>query len=432
MKTPIYSINGMKDYIPTQTTLWQPIEEKLTKLINNYGYKELRLPIIEHTALFKKAIGRTTDIIRKELYCFPDKKGKGFTLRPEGTSGCVRAGIEHGLIHNQEQRFWYFGSMFRHDRPQKDRYRQFNQLGIESFGHKEPDIDAELIILTKNLWTTLGINSCLSLELNTIGSIEERETYNNSLTMFFSKNIKALDKESISKLEKDPFRILDSKENNIKKLLKAAPTIFSFLSETTKSLFNSLCLLLDTNGIRYKLNNYLVRGLDYYNNTVFEWVENNNIKAQNTICGGGRYDNLVEKIGGFSTPAIGCALGLERLVMLVNKQDNKLNQNNKLSQELIIYSIPRYKEEKVKAILISESIRTNIPKLSSLTNYEESSFKRNLIKPYKHKAKLVIIIEAGKYKEEIIIIRNLINGNQYKIPKETIINEVKKAIYSLY
>ncbi|PHN16255.1 histidine--tRNA ligase [Candidatus Tremblaya phenacola] len=412
----------MKSYISTQPILWQPIEEKLLKLITNYSYKEVRLPIIEHTSLFKKAIGRTTDIIRKELFNYADKKGKGFTLRPEGTTGCVRAGIELGLIHNQEQRSWYIGSMFRHDRPQKGRYRQFNQLGIECFGLKEPELDAELIILTKNIWTTLGITNYLSLELNSIGSIEERETYNKTLAIFFSNTIKALDKASSSKLVKDPFRLLDSKEYVIKKIVKTAPTIYSYLSDSSKRLFNSLCLLLDINGVKYKLNNFLVRGLDYYNNTVFEWVEANNIKSQATICGGGRYDNLVEKLGGFSTPAIGCALGLERLAILI---DNNLKQDNKLDT----YIIPTYIEANVKAMVVSETIRTNLTKLRSLTSYEEGSFKRKLINPYNHNSKLVIIIETGKYIEEVIVIKALINGNQYIIPKDTIVNEVNKAIH---
>lgn len=320
MAMSIQAIRGMNDLLPQDTSVWQQIETVLRSVVGSYGYSEVRMPVLEKTALFCRAIGEVTDVVEKEMYTFEDRSGDMLSLRPEGTAGCVRACLEHNLIYNQEQRLWYMGPMFRHERPQKGRYRQFHQLGCEVFGLEGPDVDAELIIMTAQIWKTLGIEKEVTLQLNTLGSKEERASYKKELVAFLEKNFDSLDEDSKRRTHTNPLRVLDSKDPGVIELLKNAPSLSSHFGEKTLNHFNELKALLDAAGVAYEINDRLVRGLDYYNYTVFEWVTTA-LGSQGTVCGGGRYDGLVEELGGTPTPAVGFGLGLERLILLLTTLD---------------------------------------------------------------------------------------------------------------
>ncbi len=320
MAMSIQAIRGMNDLLPQDTSVWQQIETVLRSVVGSYGYSEVRMPVLEKTALFCRAIGEVTDVVEKEMYTFEDRSGDMLSLRPEGTAGCVRACLEHNLIYNQEQRLWYMGPMFRHERPQKGRYRQFHQLGCEVFGLEGPDVDAELIIMTAQIWKTLGIEKEVTLQLNTLGSKEERASYKKELVAFLEKNFDSLDEDSKRRTHTNPLRVLDSKDPGVIELLKKAPSLSSHFGEKTLNHFNELKALLDAAGVAYEINDRLVRGLDYYNYTVFEWVTTA-LGSQGTVCGGGRYDGLVEELGGTPTPAVGFGLGLERLILLLTTLD---------------------------------------------------------------------------------------------------------------
>lgn len=316
MSKAIQAIRGMNDCLPTQTNIWQMVEEKLRRVASNYGFAEIRMPIVESTALFKRSIGEVTDIVEKEMYTFDDRNGDSLTLRPEGTASCVRAGNQHGLLYNQEQRLWYMGPMFRHERPQKGRYRQFHQFGLEAFGIATPDIDAEIIMLTARLWKELGINEFVTLELNSLGSNEERASYRDALVAFLAEKEDLLDEDSKRRMHTNPLRVLDSKNPDVQAALVGAPKLVDYFGEESTAHFAGVCQRLDAAGIKYVLNDKLVRGLDYYNRTVFEWVTDS-LGAQGTVCAGGRYDGLVAQLGGKATPAFGFALGIERLVLML-------------------------------------------------------------------------------------------------------------------
>lgn len=317
MAKTIQAIRGMNDCAPTESPLWQWIEAQVRNVLNSYGYSEVRMPIVESTPLFARAIGEVTDVVSKEMYTFWDNDEQ-LTLRPEGTAGCVRAAIEHGWIYNNEQRLWYIGPMFRHERPQKGRYRQFHQVGVEVFGIANPEIDAELIMLTYRLWKALGIDQHVTLQLNSIGSLEARANYRSALVGFLENHQDLMNDEEKERLVRNPLRILDTKNPELQKVLDNAPKLLDYLDDESRAHFEQLCSLLDAVGIQYEINPKLVRGLDYYNKTVFEWVTSA-LGAQGTVCGGGRYDGLVEQLGGHATPSIGFAMGLERLVLLVQE-----------------------------------------------------------------------------------------------------------------
>lgn len=316
MAQSIQAIRGMNDLLPADTSVWQQVEKVLRQTVSSYGYSEMRMPIVEQTNLFCRAIGEVTDVVEKEMYTFTDRSGDSLSLRPEGTAGCVRAALEHSLIYNQEQRLWYMGPMFRHERPQKGRYRQFHQLGVEVFGLNGPDIDAEIICLTRDLWEKLGIAGEVTLELNTLGNSEERKAYKESLVKYLEAHFDDLDEDSRRRTHTNPLRVLDSKDAKVQEILKGAPVLYDFLGAESKGHFEQLQHLLTSQGINFKLNPRLVRGLDYYNLTVFEWTTTA-LGAQGTVCGGGRYDGLVEQLGGKATPAVGFGLGLERLMLLL-------------------------------------------------------------------------------------------------------------------
>ena len=320
MAKKIQAIRGMNDILPEQSAIWQYLENTVANLLKRYSYQEIRMPIVEQTALFKRSIGEVTDIVEKEMYTFDDRNGDSLTLRPEGTAGCVRAAEEHGLLYNQIQRLWYKGPMFRHERPQKGRYRQFHQIGVETFGMAGPDIDAELIILSARLWKELGLYDSVTLELNSLGSSEARAEYRTALVEFLSARKDELDEDSQRRLESNPMRILDSKDPNTQALLDGAPVFEDYIDQESKEHFEQLCSMLDAAGIEYKLNPRLVRGLDYYCKTVFEWTTTE-LGSQGTVCAGGRYDGLVEQLGGRATPAVGFAMGIERLILMLRTLD---------------------------------------------------------------------------------------------------------------
>ena len=317
---PIRAIRGMNDILPQDSYLWQHLEDAVAGVLGDYGYREIRLPVVEKTPLFSRAIGEVTDIVEREMYTFEDRNGDSLTLRPEGTAGCVRAAIQNGMLGTQ-QKLWYAGPMFRYERPQKGRQRQFHQVGVEVLGTDSADVEAELIALSARLWRELGIAGSVTLELNSLGSSEARAGYRTALVDYLAARKDSLDEDSRRRLDSNPLRILDSKNPDVQSLLEGAPSLPEFLDPDSRAHFDQLTGMLDAANIDYRLNPRLVRGLDYYNRTVFEWVTDA-LGAQGTVCAGGRYDGLVEQLGGRATPAAGFAMGLERLVLLLREVGN--------------------------------------------------------------------------------------------------------------
>lgn len=319
MSDSIQAVRGMNDVLPRQTIYWQRVESVCQQVAAQYGYQEIRFPILEKTQLFKRCIGDATDIVEKEMYTFEDRNGDSLTLRPEGTAGCVRAGIQQGLLYNQIQRLWYLGPMFRHERPQKGRYRQFQQFGVEAFGLSEPGIDVEMILLSKRVMDVLGISDEIRLEINTLGTLEQRKTYRDALVAYLKPHGSALDADSQRRLSSNPLRVLDSKDPATRAIVDQAPRLMDFVDGEARAHFDAVCALLTAVGVSYTVNPYLVRGLDYYGLTVFEWITEA-LGAQGTVCAGGRYDGLVSQLGGKPTPAVGFAMGMERVVLLLSEK----------------------------------------------------------------------------------------------------------------
>ncbi|OCG07052.1 histidine--tRNA ligase [Gilliamella sp. wkB178] len=413
----IQSIRGMNDLLPTESASWQQIEKIVKNVLNSYGYNEIRTPIVEDTALFKRAVGEVTDIVEKEMYTFNDRNDESITLRPEITAGCVRAGIEHGLFYNQEQRLWYLGPAFRYEKPQKGRYRQFHQFGVEVFGLEGPNIDAELILLTARFWKALGIEKHTTLELNSIGSLDARANYRNALVSFLEQHKDKLDEDCLRRMYTNPLRVLDSKNLVVQELLNQAPKLFDYLDDESKTHFDGLCRLLDNAGIKYNINQRLVRGLDYYNRTVFEWVTNS-LGAQGTVCGGGRYDGLVSQLGGQSTPAVGFAMGVERLVLLVQAVNPLLNCDNSID----IYMISSGDEKTLSsAQCVAEQLRDGLPDKRIVTNYGSSNFKKQFAKADKLGAKIAVIIGENEITNQSVTIKNLQTGEQVEVAQKEVV-----------
>ncbi|EPF7464980.1 histidine--tRNA ligase [Serratia marcescens] len=407
MAKNIQAIRGMNDYLPEETALWQRIEGTLKQVLGSYGYSEIRLPIVEQTPLFKRAIGEVTDVVEKEMYTFEDRNGESLTLRPEGTAGCVRAGIEHGLLYNQEQRLWYIGPMFRYERPQKGRYRQFHQLGAEVFGLQGPDIDAELILLTARWWKALGIAEHVKLELNSIGSLEARANYRDALVAFLEQHVEVLDEDCKRRMYSNPLRVLDSKNPEVQALLNDAPRLSEYLDEESRAHFAGLCELLAQAGIPYTVNERLVRGLDYYNRTVFEWVTTS-LGAQGTVCAGGRYDGLVEQLGGRATPAVGFAMGLERLVLLVQA----VNPEFKAPSAIDVYVISAGAGTQSAAMQLAEQVRDAAPQLKLMTNYGGGNFKKQITRADKWGARIALILGESEVAAQQVVVKDLRSGEQ--------------------
>jgi histidyl-tRNA synthetase len=403
----LQAIRGMNDYLPADTALWQRIEGTLKQVLGTYGYSEIRMPIVEQTPLFKRAIGEVTDVVEKEMYSFEDRNGESLTLRPEGTAGCVRAGIEHGLLYNQEQRLWYIGPMFRYERPQKGRYRQFNQLGVEVFGLQGPDVDAELILMTARWWRALGIADHVALELNSIGSLEARAGYRDALVAFLEQHKEQLDEDCKRRMYSNPLRVLDSKNPEVQALLNDAPELADYLDDESREHFAGLCELLSLAGIPYTVNQRLVRGLDYYNRTVFEWVTTS-LGAQGTVCAGGRYDGLVEQLGGRATPAVGFAMGLERLVLLVQA----VNPDFKAPATVDAYVISSGVGTQGAAMQLAETIRDALPELKVMTNYGGGNFKKQFARADKWGARIALVLGEDEVAAQQVVVKNLQSGEQ--------------------
>ena len=407
MAKNIQAIRGMNDYLPADTAIWQRIEGTLKQVLASYGYSEIRLPIVEQTPLFSRAIGEVTDVVEKEMYTFEDRNGESLTLRPEGTAGCVRAGIEHGLLYNQEQRLWYIGPMFRYERPQKGRYRQFHQMGVEVFGLQGPDVDAGLIMLTHRWWKALGIADHVELELNSIGSLDARANYRSALVAFLEQHKEVLDEDCKRRMYTNPLRVLDSKNPDIQTLLNDAPTLGEFLDEESREHFSGLCALLDDAGIKYRINQRLVRGLDYYNRTVFEWVTSS-LGSQGTVCGGGRYDGLVEQLGGRATPAVGFAMGLERLVLLVQA----VNPEFEPTRIVDVYVIASGQGVQSAAMQLAEKLRDADPALKLMTNFGGGNFKKQFARADKWGARIALVLGEDEVKAGQVVIKDLRTGDQ--------------------
>lgn len=404
MAKTIQAIRGMNDCSPTESPLWQWIEAKVRHVLASYGYSEVRMPIVESTPLFARAIGEVTDVVSKEMYTFWDNDEQ-LTLRPEGTAGCVRAAIERGWIYNNEQRLWYMGPMFRHERPQKGRYRQFHQAGVEVFGIANPEIDAELIILTARLWKELGIDQHVSLQLNSIGSLEARANYRSALVAFLENHQDLMSDEEKERLVKNPLRILDTKNEALQEVLNGAPKLLDYLDDESREHFNQLCSLLDAMGVKYEINPKLVRGLDYYNKTVFEWVTSA-LGAQGTVCGGGRYDGLVEQLGGHSTQGVGFAMGLERLVLLVQE----VNKEITLPQAIDLYLVYAGEGTTLNAFQIAEQIRTELPQVRVMTHCSGGKFQKQFKRADKIEAKYALVIGESEVQAKTVVVKDLRNG----------------------
>ncbi|MFT6986979.1 MAG: histidyl-tRNA synthetase [Psychromonas sp.] len=411
MTKKIQAIRGMNDTLPEQTPVWQKLESLFRQVVSSYGYSEIRMPIVENTNLFKRSIGEVTDIVEKEMYTFADRNGDSLTLRPEGTASCVRAGNEHGLLYNQERRLWYTGPMFRHERPQKGRYRQFHQFGVETFGIASADADAEVILLSARLWKALGIEQHVELQLNSLGSNEARALYKQALVEFLSQHVDKLDEDSKRRMHTNPLRVLDSKNPEIQALLVDAPKLSEHLDDESVAHFEQLKKYLDAVGVKYVINERLVRGLDYYNRTVFEWVTNS-LGSQGTICAGGRYDGLVEQLGGKTTPAVGFAMGLERIILMLET----LALNEDVKNDVDIYSVLVGEGTSLAGFKMAECIRTELPMLKIMHHCGAGNFKKQMKRADKSGARIALIIGESELDSGCVTIKEL----QGKTPQQTV------------
>lgn len=399
----VQAIRGMSDLLPPATATWQAIELILRDLLNAYGYSEIRVPIVERTDLFKRSIGEVTDVVEKEMYTFEDRNGESLTLRPEATAGIVRAGMTNGLLHNQRQKLWCVGPMFRYEKPQRGRYRQFHQFDIEALGFDGPDIDAELIIITNRIWRALGIDA-VELELNSLGTSDSRNEHRNALIAYFEQHKGDLDADSRDRLYRNPLRILDSKNPDMKEIVADAPVTTDYLDAESEEHFSVLRRLLDQAGIEYRINPRLVRGLDYYSKTVFEWVTSK-LGAQGTVCGGGRYDGLVSQLGGKPTPAIGCAIGMERLLELY---DACGGQAVETFPDAYLVAVGR--DVLLPAFALAEGLRDELPNVTIETNCGGGSFKSQMKRADRSGAKVALILGDDELSTGTIGIKALREG----------------------
>ncbi|GGB50616.1 histidine--tRNA ligase [Shewanella inventionis] len=414
MAKQIQAIRGMNDILPTQSPIWQKVEAVLRSSVSAFGYSEIRTPIVESTDLFKRSIGEVTDIVEKEMYTFEDRNGDSLTLRPEGTASTVRAGNEHGLLYNQEQRLWYMGPMFRHERPQKGRYRQFHQFGVETYGIGSADIDAEVLMLSARLWDELGIKEHVALELNTLGDPAERAAYRDALIAFLEQHKDILDEDSQRRMYSNPLRVLDTKDPQVQAVLSDAPNLMDYLGEESKTHFSTLCELLDAVGIQYTINPRLVRGLDYYNRTVFEWVTTS-LGSQGTVLAGGRYDGLVGQLGGKDTPAVGFAMGLERIVLLLET----LGLTSDIAAEVDVYVTAMGDNCVVEAIKVAAELRQQLPTLKVMSHCGGGNFKKQMKRADKSGAQYALIIGENEVTNKQVAIKPLRNNNEQQLVSRT-------------
>ncbi|EGR2182305.1 histidine--tRNA ligase [Vibrio parahaemolyticus] len=406
MAKTIQAIRGMNDCLPTQSPLWQKLENTVKNVISAYGYNEVRMPIVEETNLFSRAVGEETDVVSKEMYTFDDRNGDSLTLRPEGTAGCVRSCIQNSLINRDEQRLWYMGPMFRHERPQKGRYRQFHQCGVEVFGLNGPDVDSELIMMTARLWRELGIDKHVRLELNSIGSQEDRADYRTALVAFLEQHIDVLDEDCKRRMHTNPLRVLDTKNPDIQAILGDAPRLSEYLGEESKAHFAGLCELLDAAGIEYTVNERLVRGLDYYNRTVFEWITES-LGAQGTVCGGGRYDGLVEQLGGKPTPAVGFAMGLERLVLMLETLEL-----TDVRRSVDVYVVTAGEGTMMAGMKLAEQLREAISGVRVMNHFGGGNFKKQFKRADKVGAVVALVLGENEVADNTVVLKDLVGGEQ--------------------
>ncbi|HJM71095.1 MAG TPA: histidine--tRNA ligase [Gammaproteobacteria bacterium] len=405
MTEKIKSIRGMPTLLPAELERWQSVESVIKGILSAYAFKEIRTPLLERTELFQRTIGEQTDVVSKEMYSFLDRKDQSLSLRPEATAGVVRAGIEHGLFYNQTQKLWSMGPMYRYERPQKGRYRQFHQVNMEAFGFEGPSIDAELILLTSRIWKKLGVDS-IQLELNSLGTLESRKAYRSILVEYFKDHIDTLDEDSLLRLEKNPMRILDSKNPEMSELNHAAPKMSDHLDQESQDHFSGLLERLNNHGIDYVLNPRLVRGLDYYTKTVFEWTTDK-LGSQATVCGGGRYDGLVKQLGGHDIFAIGCAIGFERLVELV-ELSNKKDQNGQPK----IYFVAVGDNAEAKSSELAELIRDQFEDCIIEINHSGGSFKQQFKRADRSESDIALILGDEEIQNETIGIKAMKQGGE--------------------
>ncbi len=422
MSKKIQAIRGMNDLLPKDSALWLSVEQIITELLITHGYQNIRTPVVEKTDTFCRAIGEATDIVEKEMYSWQENSGESLSLRPEGTAGCVRAMIEHNLPREGIQKVFYQGAMFRHERPQKGRYRQFHQIGAEVFGANNAKTEAELIAITHALWNKLGLKN-LILEINTLGSTDARANYKTLLIDYFTEHKSRLDEDSLKRLPNNPLRILDSKNNNMRALIASAPKLINYLDTDSAEHFDAFKAYLKYLGINYKINTQLVRGLDYYNRTVFEWTTTE-LGAQGTICAGGRYDGLVEKMGGSPTPAVGFAIGLERLMLLLDAQNALISKPT-----LSLYLVALGEAAQLKSMQIAKQLHCALPKAILYNDVSLTSFKAQFKKADKMNADFALILGEEELNNNQISIKPLKSQDaQQAMNLEDAINYFKKNL----
>ena len=417
----LQAIRGMNDILPDQSPTWQFLEKTFSRVVKRFGYEEIRFPIVEQTQLFKRSIGEVTDIVEKEMYSFEDRNGTSLSLRPEGTAVCVRAGEQNGLLYNQQRRLWYQGPMFRHERPQKGRYRQFHQFGVEAFGMQGPDIDVEVLQVAQMLWQELDLAADLTLEINNIGASEDRKAYANALTEYLSTKTQLLDEDALNRMHSNPMRILDSKNSDVQLAIEAAPNLLDFVSEDSQIHYEKLKELLELTGINYVENPRLVRGLDYYNNCVYEWTTDA-LGAQGAVCGGGRYDGLVKQLGGKETFACGFAIGMERLVLMLDSLGKV--PSSELKQIDVFVAIVG-KNLEAQGLALAKVIRKDHQSLGVLCHCGGGKFNNQLKKAYSSGASLAVILEddSSEGKVDHAKIRRLDDSGESRMVKISNISE---------
>lgn len=407
----------MHDILPADVGYWQMLEKTAEAVLSSYGYSEIRFPIVEKTELFLRSIGEVTDVVEKEMYAFVDRNGDGLALRPEGTAGCVRAVVEHGLLHeNPMRRLWYRGPMFRHERPQKGRYRQFHQLGVEAYGVAGPDIDVELILLSRRILRQLGVAADLRLEINTLGSVDARLAYRQRLVDYLSQHVDQLDDDSRRRLQTNPLRILDSKNEAVKAVVAGAPNMLESMDEASKAHFAGLCSMLDASGVTYTVNPRLVRGLDYYSQTVFEWITDS-LGAQGTVCAGGRYDGLIEFLGGRASQAVGFAMGIERLISMMQAAGRVPATN---APDGFVVAVGEAAQR--QAVLLSERLRDQLPAFTLLNAAGGGSFKSQMKRADRSGARWAILLGEDEVSQSTVAVKSLrAEGEQVVIPQSELI-----------
>ena len=426
MNKKFQSLRGMNDIYPSGLSTWKFIESRIFEIFASYGYQEIRFPLIESTDLFKRSVGESTDIVEKEMYSFEDRNGDSVSLRPEGTAGCVRACIQNGLLHNQTQKLFYSGPMFRRERPQKGRQRQFFQIGAEAFGFPGPDIDVEMLFMTSAIWSHLNLSDVVTLNINTIGSLDERNKYIETFTDYIKRYESDLDDDSKKRLTRNPLRILDSKNVKVQEILTDAPILLDHLGETSRAEFNNICNLLKKRGIEFKINPRLVRGLDYYCKTVFEWTTTE-LGAQDAVCAGGRYDGLVEQLGGKPCAGIGFALGLERIVLLAEQKEVVPEKYTHNSDVFVVCEDNLWSQ----VIIILENVRAECSDIRITFNCGGGSLKSQLKRADKSKSRVALIFGEREISENTVSIKYLRENREQELIDIKDLTQILGSIFNV-